>query len=171
MVIEHSCWRCAEKPDPVIFSYSEADLLKLAEKYTTYFGMNREGKDTPNMTDRMALTEGESFLSHDFLDDAREKVFEWVQAFARGVENACKVENSHIIYTLQPEAWWDSNAKNRVEDALKNAIVHYVIFRWYEFVKADEAEYFYNKYEDYAHEAQLGMNAERVLIQKPYKTF
>ena len=171
--MRHECWRCAEKPEPITFSFAPGDLLKEAEKRTSYMGKMRDTDKEPDLIDRMSLTEGEGFLSEEFLADAMEQVYDWVRAFGRTIENACVIdeETGNIVYTLQPEVWWDKNAYSRVDRNLKEALVNYIIYRWYEFVKTDEAQYFFEKYENYAHEAQLGMNAEEFVIQRRYNTF
>lgn len=157
-------------PDPIEFSFLEGDILKEVEKRTSYFGKMRETETSPDLIDRMSLMDGESFLSREFLDDAREQVYDWLRAFGREIEDACKVEEGTIIYTLQPAEWWDANAYRRAERYIKEALVNFIIYRWFEYVKPDEAEAFFDKYENYAHEAQLAMNAEKTLVQRRFNT-
>lgn len=159
-----------EKPAPIQFTYLESDILKEVEKRTSYLGKMRETEKNANLIDRMSLTAGESFLAKEFLEDAREQVYDWLRAFGRDIEDACKVEDGTIIITLQPAEWWDSNAKSRADRYIKEALVNFVIYRWFEYVDTAESQAFFDKYENYAHEAQLAMNAEKTLVQRRFNT-
>lgn len=153
-------------PELAVFSYPVSDILKEAEKRTSYFGKMRGDKENANFIDRMSLTSGEGFLSSEFVADAVEQVYEWLAAFGRGVENAHTVENDTITYNLQPREWWDRNAFSGVERNIKEALVNFIIYRWFEYVNPAESEAFFNKFEDYAHKAQLGMNAEGTKLHR-----
>ena len=165
-----------EPQEPAVFSFLKDDILLEATKRSSYIGKMRGDKDHTDFIDRMSLTEGESFLSDEMLADAIEQTYEWVQAFGRGVENPYGVVTDgttgavSIVFNLQPRAWWDRAAFGRVERYLKEAIINYILWRWFEFTNAEEAPVYLDKYEDYAHKAQLGMNAESAILERRFNT-
>lgn len=160
-----------EPQEQAIFSYAKSDVLLEVTKRTSYIGKMRGDKDHADFIERMSLTEGESFLSDEMLADAIEQTYEWVQAFGRGVENPYGIdENGNIVFTLQPRNWWDRAAFGRVERYLKESLINYIIFRWFEMVNADEAEAYFAKADDYGHKAQLGMNAENGNLERRFNT-
>ena len=166
-----------EQQELAIFTYPKADILLEANKRSSYLGKMRGNKENPDFITRMSLTEGESFLSEEMLADAVEQTYEWVQAFGKRVETPYGVveDEEHpgvynITFTLQPCKWWDRNAFGRVERYLKEALINYILYRWYEIVNVEEAELYFNKYEDYAHKAQIGMNAESGVLERRFNT-
>ena len=147
--------------EPVVFSYLKSDLMTETTKRSSYIGKMRGDKEHPDFIDRMSLTEGESFLSDEMLADAIEQVYEWVQAFGRGVENShVQTADGKVVFTLLPREWWDRQAYTAVDRYIKEAIINYILYRWFEYTNTDEAPNYFEKYEDYARKAQLGMNAE-----------
>lgn len=65
-----------------------------------------------------------------------------------------------ITFQLAQPKFFDVNAISKVNRNIKEALLNYIIYRWYEYVKSDEAEAFYKKFEAYAHQAKISMNAE-----------
>ena len=155
--------------EPVVFSYLKSDIMLGVNQRSSYIGKMRGDKEHVDFIDRMSLTDGESFLSDDMLADAIEQVYEWVQAFGRNMEDThVLTADGHIIFTLQPKEWWDRAAFSSVERYLKEALINYILYRWFEFTNTDEASTYFDKYEDYAHKAQLGMNAEGTKLHRRF---
>ena len=73
------------------FVFPIATLKKEVEKRTSYMGKMRGTEESPNLLDRLALTEGESFLTDEYLDEAAAETYDWVKAFGRNVRNAYRV--------------------------------------------------------------------------------
>lgn len=160
-----------EQQEPAVFSYPKSDILLEAEKRSSYFGKMRADKEHEDFIDRMSLTDGESFLSDEMLDDAIEQTYEWLQAFGRDVEEPYGITtDGNVQFTLQPRTWWDRNAFTRVERYIKEALVNYILWKWFEYVNPQEAQPFFDKFEDYAHKAQLGMNAENGTLERRFNT-
>lgn len=76
-----------------------------------------------------------------------------------------------ITFTLERTSYFDENMIGNVDRNIKEALVNYIIYRWFEYVNVVEADKFYLKFEEYAHKAQLGMNSETKPIQRKYKLF
>jgi hypothetical protein len=76
-----------------------------------------------------------------------------------------------ITFTLERTPYFDDNMIGNVDRNIKEALVNYIIYRWFEYVNVGEADKFYLKFEDYAHKAQLGMNSEAKPIQRKYNFF
>lgn len=145
--------------------------MKAAEAKTSYIGKMRGDKDNPNYIDRMALTEGESFLSDDMLNDAIMQTHKWLQAFSRGAERPYGIDtNGNVFFNLQPRPWWARNEFSSVESDIKNAVIEYIIYAWFEIVNAQEAELHYAKFEKYAHSAQMGMNKSDGVLERRFNT-
>jgi hypothetical protein len=66
---------------------------------------------------------------------------------------------------------FDENKVFSIDRNIKEAILNYVIYRWYEFVNEAEADKYYLKFEDYAYKAKVGMNSTVKPIQRRYNTF
>ena len=82
----------------VIFSYKIQDILTEVTKRTSYLGKMRNTEATPNLIDRMSLTDGERFLFDEFLDDAVQQTYDWLKAFGRNVKNACQIVPKYQDY-------------------------------------------------------------------------
>lgn len=159
-----------EQQEPAIFSYSKADILLEITKRSSYLGKMRGDEKHVDFIDRMSLTDGESFLSEEMLSDAIEQTYEWLQAFGKDVETPIVVSGGNIVITLQPRRWWDRTAFSRVERYIKEAIIAFVLWKWYEYTNPEEAPTFFAKFEDYAQKAQLGMNAEKGVLERRFNT-
>lgn len=70
------------------FIFSIADLKREAEKRTSYLGKMRAAEGQSNLYERVALTEGEAFLSEEYLREAAAETYDWIKAFGRGIDNA-----------------------------------------------------------------------------------
>lgn len=77
----------------------------------------------------------------------------------------------NVTFVLERTSYFDDNMIGNVDRNIKEALVNYIIWRWFEYVNVPEADKFYLKFEDYAHKAQLGMNSETKPIQRKYKLF
>lgn len=76
-----------------------------------------------------------------------------------------------VVYMLERKEHFDENMIPSVDRALKEAIINRIIYLWFEYVNAPEAEKYLLKFEDYGHKAQLGMNTRTKDIQRKYKLF
>lgn len=77
----------------------------------------------------------------------------------------------NVMFVLEQTSYFDVNMIHSIDRNIKEAIVNYIIYRWFEFVNEVEAEKFYLKFDDYAHKAHIGMNSETKPIQRKYKLF
>lgn len=73
------------------FIFPIAVLKEKVEKHTSYLGVMRGDKETPNYADRLSLTEGESFLSDEYLEEAAAETYHWIKAFGKNIQEAYKV--------------------------------------------------------------------------------
>ena len=71
-----------------------------------------------------------------------------------------------VVYTLEIPEWQDGNMLRKVENDLREAIINYVVWRWFETVNPSEAAIYYDKWEEKAHGAQLGLNTEKRVLQR-----
>ena len=155
----------------VLFTYPKALIMKMVEARTTVTGQMRGDKDNPDYIERMALTEGESYLSDDMLLDAIIQVHSWLQAFSRSIEHPYGIDqDDNIFFVLQPKNWWARNEYAAVELNIKNALIEYIISQWFVTVNPQEAEFHAGKYEEYAHQAQLGMNTSTGPLERRFNT-
>lgn len=160
-----------EPQEPVLFTYKKADIMQAIEAKTSYIGKMRGDKDNPDYIQRMSLTEGESFLSDDMLLNAIVRVHDWLQAFSRDIVHAYGLDKyDNVFFVLQPKDWWARNEYSSVEMNIKNALIEYVIYEWFETVNPNEAELHFTKYEDFAHAAQMGMNVSKGTLERRVNT-
>lgn len=157
--------------DAIVYTYEKADIMQVVEAKTSLIGKYRGDKNNPDFIERMSLTEGESFVSDDMLLDAIAHVHEWLGAFSRGLMHAYGLDDKdNIFFILQPKDWWARNEYATVEQHIKNALVEYIIYQWFEIANPEEAAAHYTKYEDYAHSAQLGMNVSEGTLERRHNT-
>jgi len=157
--------------DAVLYIYPKKDIMQVVEAKTSFIGKMRGDKENPDFITRMSLTEGESFLSDDMLLDAIAHVHEWLGAFSRGLSHPYGLDaNDNVFFVVQPKDWWARNEFSTVEMHIKNALVEYIIYQWFETVNPAEAEAHFLKYEDYAHSAQLGMNVSEGTLERRHNT-
>lgn len=76
-----------------------------------------------------------------------------------------------VMFILEQVDNFDVNMIHIIDRNIKEAIVNYILFRWYEFVLPTEYENYYLKFEDYAYKAKVGMNSTIKPIQRRYNTF
>ena len=112
----------------------------------------------------------------DFNDDAIFDVYQVVDDCTNEDwdKHADKLEydpRESIVFMLEKTDYFDENMISSVSRNIKEALVNYIIFRWFEFVNEVEAEKFYYKFEDYAYKAKQGMESETKPIQRRYKLF
>ena len=53
-----------------------------------------------------------------------------------------------------------------VKRNLKESLVDYIIYRWFETVNPKEADDYKEKADDKGHKAQLGLNTEKTILQR-----
>lgn len=70
------------------FIFNIADLKREAEKRTSYLGAMRAAEGQANLYERVAMTDGESFLSEEYLQEAAAETYDWIKAFGRGIDHA-----------------------------------------------------------------------------------
>lgn len=112
----------------------------------------------------------------DFNDDS---VFDVYQVTgdctsADWMEHAVKLDydpRGSVTYILERKENFDEHAVPSIHRALKEAMVNHIIYQWFEYVNAPEAERFYLKYDEAGLKAQVGMNARTKDVQRKYKLF
>jgi hypothetical protein len=62
----------------------------------------------------------------------------------------------------------DMNLMSSIDRNIKEALVNYIIWRWFEYTNTGEADRFYLKFESYASEAKNGMDSERRIMKRTY---
>lgn len=75
------------------------------------------------------------------------------------------LRNNVCIYVSLPD-WSDRNMLPAVKTSLRKAICSYIIYLWFEMTNEKEAERYYAKFEDAAHQAQLGLNTENKTLER-----
>lgn len=154
--------------DTLQFTFTDADILKEVTKRTSFLGKSRGTEQQAHLLDRLSLTEGESFLFDEFMDDAITEVYDWIKAFGRGINNACTHNNGTLVFTVYKTDHFDENMTYLINRNLFSAIVNYIIFRWLEYVFPAEAKVFFDKFEENAQSAKNGLDCEDHTIVRPY---
>lgn len=85
-----------------------------------------------------------------------------------------------VIFKVELPDWQDRNMLPAAQEHLENALMDFIMYRWFETVKPDVATLqsgkwrkeaslasdFYAKWEEEAHSAQLALNSERRILQR-----
>lgn len=82
------------------FIFPIATIKQLVEQRTSYLGKMRGSEAEPHLLNRLSLTDGEDFLSNEYLEEAAAETYDWIKAFGRNVRNAIRIYPSgdlHII--------------------------------------------------------------------------
>ena len=79
------------------FIFPIATLKEEVEKRTSKLGQMRSTDEAPHLLERLSLTEGESFLTDEYLDEAAAETYDWIKAFGRNVKNAYRVYPNGVL--------------------------------------------------------------------------
>ncbi len=100
------------------------------------------------------------------LEDCASDTFEASKRMlADGDESGC------VVYRLEQKEWQDEQMLNRVYRYIKEALINYIIWRWFEMVNTDESEVYALRWQKYCEDAQAGLNSERVTLRRRYNMF
>ena len=87
------------------------------------------------------------------------------------MDYACKLAvdpRGCIVFILERSCNMDMNLISSIDRNIKEAIVDYIIYKWFEYTNVSEAESFYDKFEKHAREAKKGMDSEKNIMQRKY---
>lgn len=87
------------------------------------------------------------------------------------LEHSCKLAvdpRDCVVFILERPLNMDLNMISSIDRNIKEAIVNYIMFKWFEYTNVEEADKFYVKFEYYAQKAQIGMNSEVKVLQRKY---
>ena len=76
-----------------------------------------------------------------------------------------------IVYRLNIPCWQDDGMYMTVDNRIKEALVSYIIWRWFETVLPKEADIYEKKWKAKAYDIQMGLNSERKILRRKYKFF
>lgn len=82
------------------FIFSIPAIKQLVEQRTSILGKMRGSESEPHLLDRLSLTEGESFLTDEWLEEAVMETYDWIKAFGRNVTNAVRILPDGILHTI-----------------------------------------------------------------------
>ncbi len=83
------------------FIFPIASIKELIEQRTSVLGKMRSGEDNPHLLDRLSLTEGESFLTNEWLEEAAAETYDWIKAFGRNVSEAFRIFPNGELRTIK----------------------------------------------------------------------
>lgn len=128
-------------------------------------------------SDRIDLYANE-YVAYNYYKNGSKKIEYWIVGEDctdnNFMEHSRKLEGDYrenIIYRLELPDWNDENMMMRVRNNLREALVNYIMWRWFETTLPTEANVYYEKWEIHAHNAQLGLNAEKKLLNRRYNMF
>ena len=84
-----------------MFIFPMASIKQLVEQRTSFLVKMRGGEAEPHLLDRLSLTEGESFLSNEYLEEAAAETYDWIKAFGRNVSDAYHVYPDGELHTIK----------------------------------------------------------------------
>ncbi len=73
-----------------------------------------------------------------------------------------------VMFVLERHEHFDNNQLSSVDRNIKEALVNYIIYRWFEYTNAPESSVFFDKFENYAQQAKIGMDSEKFILQRRY---
>lgn len=145
--------------------------------YHNIYRVDMEVKCETLPTTIVALKKGQ-YVEHrtDFSNDSVFDVYQILRDCTNEdwKDNADKLEydpRGSVVFMLECCEYFDENKVFSIDRNIKEAIINYILFRWYEFVLPTEYQNYYLKFEDYAYKAKVGMNSTVKLIQRKHNTF
>lgn len=82
------------------FIFPIAAIKQLVEQRTSTIGKMRGSETEPHLLDRLSLTDGESFLTDEWLEEAAAETYDWIKAFGRNVGNAFRIYPDGELHTI-----------------------------------------------------------------------
>ena len=82
------------------FIFPIAAIKQLVEQRTSTIGKMRGSESEPHLLDRLSLTDGESFLTDEWLEEAAAETYDWIKAFGRNVSNAFRIYPDGNLHTI-----------------------------------------------------------------------
>ena len=73
-----------------------------------------------------------------------------------------------VVFILERPIHMDLNVMSSIDRNIKEALVNYIIFKWFEYTNVEEADKFFAKFEYYAEKAKIGMDSETKIRQRKY---
>jgi hypothetical protein len=73
-----------------------------------------------------------------------------------------------VIFILERTDHMDLNLISSIDRDIKEALINYIIYKWFEYTNAEEADKFYLKFDYHGQKAQIGMNSETKIVQRKY---
>lgn len=73
-----------------------------------------------------------------------------------------------VIFILERTDHMDLNLISSIDRNIKEALINYIIYKWFEYTNTEEADKFYLKYDYHGQKAQIGMNSETKIVQRTY---
>jgi hypothetical protein len=109
----------------------------------------------------------------DFSDDS---VFDVYQVTvdcttADWMDYACKQAvdpRGCVIFILERTDHMDLNLISSIDRNIKEALINYIIYKWFEYTNVEEADKFYLKFDYHGQKAQIDMNSETKIVQRKY---
>lgn len=86
------------------FIFPISAIKRLVEQRTSLLGDMRGNEKEPHLLDRLSLTDGESFFTNEWLEEAAAETYDWIKAFGRNVTNALRIFPDGILHTIK-ENW------------------------------------------------------------------
>lgn len=73
-----------------------------------------------------------------------------------------------VIFILERTDHMDLNLISSIDRNIKEALINYIIYKWFEYTNVEEADKFYLKFDYHGQKAQIGMNSETKIVQRTY---
>lgn len=80
-------------------------------------------------------------------------------------------ERNSVVYRLNILEWMDDNAFSITDNAIFEAIVNFVIYRWFLIVNPSESSIYYSFYDDYLTRIIHRINAQKKPVRRTYHLF
>jgi hypothetical protein len=73
-----------------------------------------------------------------------------------------------VIFILERTDHMDLNLISSIDRNIKEALINYIIYKWFEYTNVEEADKFYLKFDYHGQKAQIDMNSETKIVQRTY---
>ena len=147
------------------------DLLNQVNKRTSYIGRSRKTQDGVHQLLDLALTSDDKSILIDMGTEASGYVFERINGYTHNQTDCHVVDNDGIKYKIYMPLWFNNNAIQMLGSSILEALINFVMFRWFTLVYPDEAKYYADMNDANLNNITQRINTQKEPINRKYFLF
>lgn len=174
----------AQEEENVLVFYCTKDyLMSEAHKRTSYIGRVRRNEEKSSLMEQVTFTADDEDLADSFLRESQGYVFEKLQNYTHGLENCCvfdtvtytENDTEHnapmFLYKINHMEWFNDNATMMLDTAISEAMIAFLMFKWFLGALPSEAQFYYEEFERQLKNITQRVNTQKQPVRRKYHLF